>query len=239
MYPRGYSAHGYNPFMNGSENQKHSNVTLIVRLFLILAGLVILGYVLFFGGRFLYNFGQRAAENIAGVNETLTHIPTQTHTPIPLTFTITPTNGPSATPTFYFTIPTPTATTIPWTECPGIVVTVNDTEQGDILHILRCEDQYEYNVGPLTKGAYAVSPDDKYLVYAGVNGILYAAKIGDPTLYKIMDLKREGPFVAFAKKAIPDFKLHFIGETAPFVLEIFEAQYPQNFPVNLPNWLSQ
>jgi hypothetical protein len=104
---------------------------------------------------------------------------------------------------------------------------------------LRCEDSYEYEIGPLTKGAYAVSPDDKYLVYAGVNGLLYAAKIGDPILYTIVNLKKKGPFVAFPKKVTPDFQLHFVGDKPPFVLEVYEAQYLQNFPVTMPNWLSQ
>jgi hypothetical protein len=223
--------------MNGSE-PTHSTRGLIVRSFLILCALAILGCILFFGGRFLYSFGQRTAENMAGASETLTSIPTQTLTLVPPTATISPTTGPSPTPTFFHTIPTATATTIPWTECPGIVVTVNDTEQGDILHVLRCEDSYEYDIGPLTKGAYAVSPDDKYLVYAGVNGILYAAKIGNPSLYTIMNLRKEGPFITFGKKVPPIFQLTFNG-TGPYVLEVYEVRYGQNFPVNMPNWLSQ
>jgi hypothetical protein len=225
--------------MNGSTEHNDSKGGLIVRLILILLGLSVLGCLLVMGGRFLFNLGQRTAENIAGVSETLTAIPTQTLTLVPLTPTITPTSGPSPTPTFFYTIPTATATLIPWTQCPGIVVMVNDTAQGDILHVLRCEDGFEYDIGPLTKGAYAVSPDDKYLVYAGVNGILYAAKIGDAGLYTIVNLRRDGPFVAFPKKVVPDFQLHFIGEAAPFVLEVYEAQYSQNFPVRMPNWLSQ
>lgn len=224
--------------MNGNTQQDYSTIKWIVRLFLILFGLSVLGCVLFFGGRFLLTFGQRAAEDIAGVSETLTNIPTQTLTPVPLTSTITPTAGPSPTPTFFHPIPTATATLIPWTQCPGIVVTVNDTEQGDILHVLRCEDGYEYDIGPLTKGAFAVSPDNKYLVYAGVNGILYAAKIGDPALYTVMNLKKEGPFITFGKKVPPIFQLTFNG-SGPYVLEIYEARYGQNFPVNMPNWLSQ
>jgi hypothetical protein len=225
--------------MNGSTEQNHSRGGLIVRLILILLGLSVLGCLLVMGGRLLFDFGQRTAENIAGVSETLTAIPTQTLTLVPSTVTITPTSGPSPTPTFFHTIPTATATLIPWTQCPGIVVTVNDTAQGDMLHVLRCEDGFEYDIGPLSKGAFAVSPDDKYLVYAGVNGILYAAKIGDPALYTIMNLRKEGPFVAFPKKVVPKFELHFIGEAPPFVLEVYEAKYSQNFPVRMPNWLSQ
>lgn len=224
--------------MNEPTKQTHSTGRLIVRSFLILCGLAVLVGVLFFGGRYLYSLGQRTAEDIAGVSETLTSMPTQTLTLIPPTLTITPTAGPSPTPTFFHIIPTATATLVPWTQCPGIVVTVNDTEQGDILHVLRCEDGFEYDIGPLTKGAFAVSPDNQYLVYAGVNGILYAARIGDPALYTVMDLKKTGPFVTFGKKVPPIFQLTFNG-TGPYVLEVYEARYEQNFPVNMPNWLSQ
>ena len=225
--------------MSNSTEQAPSNRVSIVRWFLIFLGLCLFGCILFFGSKFLYGFGQRTAEQIAGVDKTLTSIPTNTLTPIPPTLTITPTVGPSPTATDFVIIPTATATVIPWTQCPGIVVTVNDTEKGDILHIKRCEDGFEYDIGPLTKGAFAVSPDNKYLVYAGVNGILYGAKIGDTTLYTIKNLKKEGPFVTFGKKVTPIFRLKFVGDAPPYVLDVYEAQYLQNFPVRMPSWLSQ
>jgi hypothetical protein len=214
----------------------HATRRPIIRFILILSSLAILWFLSVLGTRFLYSFGQRTAENIAGVDETLTNMPTQTFTSIPVTMTFTP--SPSATAT-YFMIPTITPTTIPWTICPGIVVTRNDTAQGDVLHVLRCEDGFEYDIGPLTKGAYAVSPDDKYLVYAGVNGILYAAKIGDTVLYTLSNLKREGPFVAFPKKIVPRFRLKFVADQSPHVLEVYEEKYEQNFPIQMPGWLSK
>jgi len=60
---------------------------------------------------------------------------------------------PSATPTLFMAA-TVTATQ-QWLSCPGIVVTVTDTDAGDVLHILRCEDGLEYDLGPLAKGVYA------------------------------------------------------------------------------------
>lgn len=207
---------------------------------LIAAGLALLGCLLFFGGRFLYGLGQTLGADLTVLaHGTPTNSPVPSITPTIATATITITSGPSPTPTFYYNIPTATATLVPWTTCPGIVISTRDTEQGDFLHILRCEDNYEYEIGPLTKGAYAVSPDNRYLVYAGVNGLLYAAKIGDTTLYTVINLKKKGPFVAFPKKVVPDFKLKFNGSAPPFVLEVYEAQYGQNFPVTMPNWLSE
>jgi hypothetical protein len=135
--------------------------------------------------------------------------------------------------------PTATETKIPWTSCPGIVVIVRDTEQGDFLHVLRCEDNYEYDIGPLTKGAFAVSPDDQYIVYASINGLLYGSKIGDPVLYTIKNLKRDGPFTVFPKKIVPKFELKFVGDAPPYVLNVYESRYGQNFPVKMPGWLSE
>jgi len=218
-----------------SENTNQTFLKWMLSLSLIIVGLLILGCILFFGNSFLYGFGQYTAEQLAGVDETLTNMPTQTLTAFPVTETITPPSGPSLTPTFFYTIPTATATIVPWTTCPGIVISVNDTNKGDILHVLRCEDNYEYDIGPITKGAYAVSPDDKYLVYASVNGLLYAAKIGNTSLYTIANLKKDGPFVAFPKNTTPIFKLTFLGDTPPFVLKIYEAQFSQNYPLQMPN----
>jgi hypothetical protein len=212
----------------------------VIRWILIVLGLLVFGNIVYFGGRILYSLGQRAAEQVAGVDETLTSQPPNTDTPIPVTPSVTPTFGPTVTSTFIVQIPpTATETKIPWTSCPGIVVTVNDTEQGDFLHVLRCEDGYEYDIGPLTKGAFAVSPDDKFIVYASINGLLYGSKIGDPVLYTIKNLKKEGPFTVFPKKIVPKFELNFVGDAPPFVLEVYESKYGQNFPVRIPGWLSQ
>ncbi|MFN8414161.1 MAG: hypothetical protein U0Z26_17405 [Anaerolineales bacterium] len=224
--------------MNDSTEQNSSRGPSIVRWILILFGLVLFALILFMGGKFLYSFGQRTAENIAGVDKTLTSKPTDTETPIPPTSTITITPGPSPTSTFFYTIPTATATRIPWTTCPGIVVTINDTDKGDLIHILRCSDKFEYDLGPITKGAFAVSPDDRYLVYASEEGILYAAKIGETALYTMMNLKRDGDFVTFPRNAAPIFKLKFEG-TGPYVLVVYEARYDQKLPVQMPNWLSK
>lgn len=220
--------------MSESTEQKQSRSGLIVRVLLILLGLTLLGCMLFFGGGFLYSLGERTAENIAGVDETLTNMPTPTSITLTATTTLTP--EPSLTPTI---TPTATITPLPWTTCPGIMVTRNDTAQGDILHVVRCEDGFEYDLGPLSKGAYAVSPDNKYLVYAGVNGILYGAKIGDTALYTIKNLKRDGAFTVFPKKIVPRFQLEFVGDQAPYVLNVFEEKYQQNYPVPMPSWLSE
>ncbi len=204
----------------------------------VLAGIFLLALLLglFFAGSFIYSLGQRNAAQLAGVD--LTPHPTETPT-VYLTPTVTPTITLTPTATDYVVFPTATATKIPWTSCPGIVITVSDTSKGDILHVLRCEDNFEYDLGPLAKGFYAVSPDDKYLVYCTADGMLYASKIGSTNLHLLMNVKREGEFVIFNKKAEPNFVLRFAGGPPAYVLNIYELNYNQNLSVTMPGWLDE
>jgi hypothetical protein len=153
---------------------------------------------------------------------------------ITLTSTITPAFTPGPTSTIYLAS-SPTPTKIPWTSCPGIVVTVTDTDKGDIVHILRCSDGLEYDIGPLTKGVYAVSPDDRYFVYCSLDGVVYAARIGDDTLTVIEKTYRE--FYTFGRDMAPIFELTFSDES-PYVLEVYEKRYGQSLLVRMPRWLS-
>ncbi len=159
-------------------------------------------------------------------------MPTLTLTPTPsATFT------PSLTPTLFFAS---TATsTQQWQACPGIVITVTDTKKGDILHILRCEDGFEYDLGPLAKGVFAVGPNNNFLVYVTIDGYIFAARIGDPYMHNLFDLKYEHIFTVFNKKVSPDFKISFVGEW-PFInLVLLERNYDQKRVYNLPSWITR
>lgn len=195
--------------------------------------LLALGPGLYFAGRFIHSLGQRLAEGLSAAERSVPAVdtaqPTST-TPV----TATPTRTPTPTAASFIP-PTATATRIPWTSCPGIVISVTDTEKGDLLRVLRCEDGLEYEIGPLTKGVYAVSPDDKYLVYCSLDGVLYAARIGSTTLTVIEKTRRQ--FYTFGRDMDPIFELTFSGE-GPFVLEIYEKRYGQNLPLRMPAWLS-
>src|SRR5688572_14955529 len=161
---------------NNMQDPVPENSTSLLRTLMIFLGIAVVGCILFFGGRFIYDLGQTASSKISGVDLT----PHATASPV-LQFTSTAsrtsTFTPVATSTSFFP-PTATQTKIPWTSCPGIVITVEDTPEGDFLQVLRCEDGLEYEIGPLTKGVYAVSPNDQYLVYCDLNGMVYAARIG-------------------------------------------------------------
>ena len=159
-------------------------------------------------------------------------LPTPTLTPTP-SFTLTP----SPTTTLFFA---PTATsTQQWIACPGIVVTVTDTDNGDMLHVLRCDDGFEYDLGPLAKGVYAVGPNNKFLVYVTVDGFIYASRIGDSYMYNLYDLGHEHIFTVFNKRVAPDFKISFAGEAPNYKLVLLERNYDQKRPYDLPARITQ
>jgi len=159
-------------------------------------------------------------------------LPTSTLTP---TASVTPMPSPTTTLLFAPTV-TPTQQ---WLACPGIVITVTDTKKGDKLHILRCEDGVEYDLGPLAKGVYAVGPNDKFLVYVTADGFIYASKIGESYLYNLFDLAHEHIYTVFNKKVAPDFKISFAGEW-PFInLVLLERNYDQKRVYQLPSWITR
>ena len=135
--------------------------------------------------------------------------------------------------TLFVIVPTLTPTQ-QWLACPGIVVSVTDTKKGDMLHILRCEDGLEYDLGPLPKGVYAVGPNDKFLVYVTIDGIVYASEIGDPYLYSLYNLRNEHIFTVFNKKVSPDFQISFAGESPLSKLVLLERNYDQKRVYDLP-----
>jgi hypothetical protein len=164
---------------------------------------------------------------------TFAPVPSLTSTPI-----VTPTVSPSATippsPTltlFY----NPTATTTPsWSACPGIVIAQTDTTKGDMLHILRCEDNLKYDLGPLAKGTYAVGPNNKFIVYIAFDGRIFAAKIGERQLRFVFDLAAEKIFTIINKKLKPSFSISFVGEEPHYQLVLIERKYDQKRVYDLP-----
>ena len=154
-----------------------------------------------------------------------------------LTATPFPAIVPTATLTLFFN---PTFTLTPqWIACPGIVITQTDTLKGDILHILRCEDGLEYDLGPLAKGVYGVGPNDKFLVYVTLDGFIYAARIGDLYLNNLYNLGREHEFTVFNKNLTPDFKISFTGEGPIYRLVLVERNYDQKRVYELPIEITQ
>jgi hypothetical protein len=186
------------------------------------------------------NFGASEPESNPS-SETLV-IPENTVAPISsptltLTSTPVPVIVPSATFTLFYN---PTVTSTPqWSACPGIVITLTDTDKGDMLHILRCEDGLKYDLGPLAKGVYAVGPNNKFLVYVTNDGFIYAARIGDHYLNNLFNLGREHIFTVFNKRVAPDFKISFAGEGPIYRLVLLERNYDQKRVYELPIGITQ
>jgi len=163
--------------------------------------------------------------------------PSNTPTPFPsLTSTVTsaPTITPQPTITltlFYDPTVTPTRQ---WSACPGIVVTQTDTDKGEMLHILRCEDGLEYDLGPLAKGIYAVGPNDKFLIYITVDGMVYGSRIGEKNLLGLFNLKREKIFTVFNMGVAPNFVISFTDGDPLYKLVLTEKNYNQKRPYDLP-----
>ena len=161
-------------------------------------------------------------------------IPTDTAMPPTATLTFTPqvTLIPTPTVTLFFA---PTVTpTQQWSVCPGIVVNPIDTDAGDMLHILRCEDGLEYDLGPLANGAYAVGPNDKFLVYISFDGIIYITRIGEQYLKPVFNLRREKIFTVFIIGDDPDFEISFVGDPSKYKLILLEKKYYQKRDYALP-----
>jgi hypothetical protein len=191
---------------------------------------------------FLINAFLLGACNLAVVTPTSTPAPfsptpvvTGTATPF---LTLTPIFFPSATPTqptatlTLFFAPTATATPS-WESCP-LIITRNDTSAGDVLHIRQCDENLEYDLGPFAKGAYAVSPNMKFIVYVTDNGMLYAAKFGSEYLSVIANLEKERFFVGVNKRVPVQFLLTFTGEAPYYKLVLFEKKFAQKKIYDIP-----
>jgi hypothetical protein len=152
-----------------------------------------------------------------------------TVTSAPTTPTITAPPTPTLT---LFYDPTITATPS-WLDCP-LIITRNDTNAGDLLHIRRCEDNLEYDLGPFANGVYAAGPDNKFIIYVTDEGVVYAAKLGEQYMYVVVNLVKEHFFAAINKKALPRFVISFAGEAPRYKLVLIEKKYNQKRIYNLP-----
>ena len=108
-----------------------------------------------------------------------------------------------------------------------------------MLSVLRCEDGLEYELGPLALGVHAVGPNNQFLIYAALDGVVYGIRIGQTTFRVLYDLQREGVFTALNKGIEPDFRLSFSFSDPIYYLIIIEKHYDQKRMYALPVWLTQ
>lgn len=78
------------------------------------------------------------------------------------------------------------------TELPAAKVTITkeQSDKGDFLNVAGGGDNFNYKIGPLAEGVYAVGPNNKFLVYVTNDGTIFATKNGDPELYEIGRIKK-------------------------------------------------
>ncbi len=167
---------------------------------------------------------------------TATQVVIPTNTSVPATSTQTP------VATLALTLPTPTLTlfyeptatqTPSWLDCP-LVITRNDTKSGDILHIRRCVDNLEYDLGPFSNGTYSAGPDNKFMIYVTDEGLVYFSKMGEQYITVIINLVKERFFTALNKKSKPEFVISFAGEAPYHKLVLYEKIYKQKRIYELP-----
>ena len=114
----------------------------------------------------------------------------------------------------------------------GVVITARDTPKGDYLQI--CSHGEQYEIGPVAKGAFAVSPTEKFFVYCANNGIVYAARVGEVTLQVVGSVKN---FSAIQRGDVPRFAIDFSKED-PSKVTIQELSYHQSQVISIPKGIS-
>ena len=137
-----------------------------------------------------------------------------------------PTIQPTATIPLVI-ISTFTPTSIPST----VTVEVESTAKGDYLNISRSTDNLKYRLGPIAKGAYAIGPNDNFLIYCTNDGHVYAAKLGAKYLTLIGDVKT---FTAIQRNVPPDLKLVIFINNDRYKVDIREGRYNQNEILVIP-----
>lgn len=169
-----------------------------------------------------------------------TALPAPTNTPLRLMTATATQPTPTSTPTVTLTLfydPTVTATPS-WMQCP-LIITVTDTRIGDMLHVRRCTDGLEDDLGPFAKGVYAAGPNNMFIVYVSGDGMIYAAKLGDEYLTLIANLEKDHFFTVINKKLPSKFSISFIGAAPYYRLVLYENVFEQKNIYDLPTRIQE
>lgn len=196
----------------------------------LLQGLPVKG-ILFIGGFIVVGaIISIALKSGSGADKPLpTQMPLPTYTPYP---TPIPTNtfSPITKVPAAVIPPTPRPTSVS-TRKLKISISLKDTSSGDFLEVTGGTENYNYRIGPLASGAYALGPNNKFLVYVANDGWVYVARMGDTNLHRVVTLKDK--LEAILKSDTPRFDLSFTQAEA-FTLIIYERVFAQTETVVLP-----
>jgi hypothetical protein len=107
-----------------------------------------------------------------------------------------------------------------------------ETAQGILLTVTGGIESYDYRLGPLAKGVYALGPNSKFLVYVTNNGMVYINRLGEPNFQTVEDARRA--FSALNKQVDPYFELSFHDTGFVYILFIYEGRFGETLQVTLP-----
>jgi hypothetical protein len=106
------------------------------------------------------------------------------------------------------------------------------TSKGIVLTVNGGIENYNYSLGPLAKGVYALGPNRNFLVYVTNNGMVYLNKLGESNFQKVEDARRA--FKALNKQVDPYFELSFHDTGFVYILFIYEGRFGEALQVILP-----
>jgi len=107
-----------------------------------------------------------------------------------------------------------------------------ETAQGIMLTVTGGIENYNYRLGPLAEGVYALGPNNNFLVYVTNNGMVYLNRLGEPNFQTVEDARRA--FQALNKHVDPYFELSFHDTGFVYVLFIYEGRFGETLQVPLP-----
>lgn len=195
-------------------------------------------FSLFFTGVVSFKISEKISSDHRSTqvaHEMISQFHAQTLTARPTT---TPTSTPTIIPTQTFTAlppPTSTPTAIP-TICSEISkVVLDDTPEGDYLQI-NCSNGVKFKAGPLSKGAYAVGPNKKFLVYCTNDGNVYTLRATKQNLNFLENIRKRLPFFRDNSESLQE--LSFRGEY-PYYLVVSNKYTAQFITIQIPLGVSQ
>jgi len=113
-----------------------------------------------------------------------------------------------------------------------IEISAEETTKGIMLTVTGGVENYDYRMGPLAEGVYALGPNRKFLVYVANNGMVYVSRLGESSFQKVEDARRA--FRALNKQVDPYFELSFRDTGSVYILFIYEGRFGETLQVILP-----
>ncbi len=94
-----------------------------------------------------------------------------------------------------------------------------------------CIGAKRYNYGALAEGVYAMGPKAAYFVYVSDSGFIFAARMGDPWLTRVGNVKQ---FIAVRTDGmVPNFQIRFL-TGYPRLVQIVELNFKEKETFTLP-----